>query len=102
MYEKRVVHYSSVYGSSASSDEDFSSSASERDGDLKNKKLVKKIKKAKILYFKPIQLQFMYQGYIYNRVNKGTWRWRCANCNGCAQKTKGKYIFKERASKCNL
>ena len=52
MYEKRVVHYSSVYGSSASSDEDFSSSASERDGDLKPKKELK-LKKQKFCILNP-------------------------------------------------
>ena len=48
--------------------------------------------KIPIVYFKPDQLQLVYNGYIYNRVGKeknrdDTVRWRCSSCFGCANKT---------------
>ena len=53
-----------------------------------------------IVYFKPGQLQLVYNGYIYNRVGKEknkdeTVRWRCSHCSGCAIKTKENFIIEE-------
>ena len=53
-----------------------------------------------IVYFKPDQLQLVYNGYIYNRVENeknrdDTVRLRCSSYSGCAIKTKENFIIEE-------
>ena len=101
MISKGDMNIGSTDDSGSASSADDCSTESFDDPNKKNKKINKK----KIEYFVPDQLQLFFEGYIYKRVGREvnfdkTWRWRRSYCNGCALKTKGKYINKEPTSKC--
>ena len=63
--------------------------------------------KIPIVFFKPDQLQLVYNDYICNRVGKeknrdDTVRCRCSSCNGCAIKTKENFNIEEPDKNSNF